>query len=159
VIGQIAPWNYPLLMAIWKIGPALAGGNTIVLKPSEFTPLTSELLAKVDVKKSSTADDLEGGIAGLGGRFGRGGHDGARGRRDRTRPGISGPRYSHDQEGATIHEWDGTSPVGAASRRRGARLNRLTLLDLHLIRRRFQITRNARARQSPRPVPPERDAP
>jgi betaine-aldehyde dehydrogenase len=47
VIGQIAPWNYPLLMAIWKIGPALAGGNTIVLKPSEFTPLTSELLAKV----------------------------------------------------------------------------------------------------------------
>ncbi len=47
VVGQIAPWNYPLLMAIWKIGPALAGGNTIVLKPSEHTPLTSELLAKV----------------------------------------------------------------------------------------------------------------
>jgi betaine-aldehyde dehydrogenase len=47
VVGQIAPWNYPLLMAIWKIGPALAGGNTIVLKPSEYTPLTSELLAKV----------------------------------------------------------------------------------------------------------------
>jgi betaine-aldehyde dehydrogenase len=47
VVGQIAPWNYPLLMAIWKIGPALAGGNTIVLKPSEFTPLTSQLLAQV----------------------------------------------------------------------------------------------------------------
>jgi betaine-aldehyde dehydrogenase len=47
VVGQIAPWNYPLLMAAWKIGPALAGGNTIVLKPSEFTPVTSELLAKV----------------------------------------------------------------------------------------------------------------
>jgi betaine-aldehyde dehydrogenase len=47
VVGQIAPWNYPQLMAIWKIGPALAGGNTIVLKPSEYTPLTSELLAKV----------------------------------------------------------------------------------------------------------------
>ncbi len=41
VVGQIAPWNYPLLMAIWKIGPALATGNTIVLKPAETTPLTT----------------------------------------------------------------------------------------------------------------------
>src|ERR1700676_1475258 len=40
VIGQIAPWNYPLMMAIWKIGPALAAGNTVVLKPAETTPLT-----------------------------------------------------------------------------------------------------------------------
>jgi len=46
VVGQIAPWNYPLMMAIWKIGPALAAGNTIVLKPSEQTPLTSLLLAQ-----------------------------------------------------------------------------------------------------------------
>src|SRR5687767_10097640 len=45
VVGQIAPWNYPLMMAIWKIGPALAAGNTIVLKPSEQTPLSSLLLA------------------------------------------------------------------------------------------------------------------
>ncbi len=41
VVGSIAPWNYPLMMAIWKIGPALAAGNTVVLKPSEQTPLTS----------------------------------------------------------------------------------------------------------------------
>ena len=51
VVGQIAPWNYPLMMAIWKIGPALATGNTIVLKPSELTPLTAlrlgELAAEV----------------------------------------------------------------------------------------------------------------
>ena len=40
VVGQIAPWNYPLMMAIWKIGPALAAGNTVVLKPAETTPLT-----------------------------------------------------------------------------------------------------------------------
>jgi betaine-aldehyde dehydrogenase len=40
VIGQIAPWNYPLMMAIWKIGPALAAGNTVVLKPAETTPLS-----------------------------------------------------------------------------------------------------------------------
>jgi betaine-aldehyde dehydrogenase len=45
VVGQIAPWNYPLLMAIWKIGPALATGNTIVLKPAETTPLTTLKLA------------------------------------------------------------------------------------------------------------------
>ena len=40
VVGQIAPWNYPLQMAIWKLGPALAAGNTVVLKPSEMTPLS-----------------------------------------------------------------------------------------------------------------------
>ncbi len=47
VIGQIAPWNYPLLMAIWKIGPALAAGNTIVLKPAPSTPLTTLLLGEI----------------------------------------------------------------------------------------------------------------
>jgi len=41
VVGSIAPWNYPLMMAIWKVGPALAAGNTVVLKPSEQTPLTT----------------------------------------------------------------------------------------------------------------------
>jgi aminobutyraldehyde dehydrogenase len=46
VIGSIAPWNYPLMMAAWKLAPALAGGNTIVLKPSEQTPLTTLKLAK-----------------------------------------------------------------------------------------------------------------
>jgi betaine-aldehyde dehydrogenase len=47
VVGQIAPWNYPLMMAIWKIGPALAAGNTIVLKPAPTTPLTTVKLAEV----------------------------------------------------------------------------------------------------------------
>ncbi len=46
VIGQIAPWNYPLMMAVWKIGPALAAGNTIVLKPAETTPLSTLKLAE-----------------------------------------------------------------------------------------------------------------
>ena len=46
VVGQIAPWNYPLMMAIWKIGPALAAGNTIVLKPAETTPITTLKLAE-----------------------------------------------------------------------------------------------------------------
>jgi betaine-aldehyde dehydrogenase len=46
VVGQITPWNYPLMMAIWKIGPALATGCTIVLKPAETTPITTIKLAE-----------------------------------------------------------------------------------------------------------------
>jgi 1-pyrroline dehydrogenase len=47
VAGLIAPWNYPLMMSIWKIGPALATGNTIVLKPSELTPLSALRMAEL----------------------------------------------------------------------------------------------------------------
>lgn len=47
VAGQIIPWNFPLLMAAWKIAPALAAGNTVVLKPAETTPLTAMLLAEI----------------------------------------------------------------------------------------------------------------
>ena len=46
-MASIVPWNYPLYMAGWKIGPALAAGNTVVLKPSIRTPLTSLLLAEI----------------------------------------------------------------------------------------------------------------
>jgi aminobutyraldehyde dehydrogenase len=46
VVASIAPWNYPLMMAAWKLGPALAAGNTVVLKPSEQTPLTTLALAE-----------------------------------------------------------------------------------------------------------------
>jgi aldehyde dehydrogenase (NAD+) len=47
VIGQIIPWNFPLLMLAWKVAPALAAGNTVVLKPAEFTPLTALLFAEL----------------------------------------------------------------------------------------------------------------
>src|SRR5690348_77987 len=47
VVGQIIPWNFPLLMLAWKIAPALAAGNTIILKPAEFTPLTALCFAEV----------------------------------------------------------------------------------------------------------------
>jgi betaine-aldehyde dehydrogenase len=47
VVGQIAPWNYPLLMAVWKLGPALAAGCTVVLKPAPTTPLSALLLAEL----------------------------------------------------------------------------------------------------------------
>ena len=47
VCGQIIPWNFPLLMAAWKLAPALACGNTVVLKPAETTPLTALLFAEI----------------------------------------------------------------------------------------------------------------
>jgi len=47
VVGQIIPWNFPLLMLAWKIAPALATGNTVVLKPAEFTPLTALAFAQI----------------------------------------------------------------------------------------------------------------
>ena len=47
VVGQVTPWNYPMMMAMWKIAPALAAGNTIVLKPSDTTPETTLLLAEL----------------------------------------------------------------------------------------------------------------
>ncbi len=47
VVGSIVPWNFPLLMAAWKIAPAIACGNTVVLKPAETTPLTALLLARI----------------------------------------------------------------------------------------------------------------
>ena len=56
VIGQVTPWNYPLMMAIWKIAPAIAAGNTVVLKPAETTPITTLKLAEL------TADVLPKGV-------------------------------------------------------------------------------------------------
>ena len=64
VIAQITPWNYPLMMAAWKMAPALAAGNTLVLKPSEITPLTSLRFFEL------IADLLPPGVANI--VFGRG---------------------------------------------------------------------------------------
>lgn len=57
VVGQIAPWNYPLLMAVWKIGPALAAGCTTVLKPASLTPRTSLMLGEL-CKKAGIPDGV-----------------------------------------------------------------------------------------------------
>ncbi|MEA3534351.1 gamma-aminobutyraldehyde dehydrogenase [Rhizobium sp. CC-YZS058] len=59
VVGSIAPWNYPLMMMAWKLAPALAGGNTIVFKPSEQTPLTALKMAKL------LADILPEGVVNI----------------------------------------------------------------------------------------------
>jgi betaine-aldehyde dehydrogenase len=47
VVGQVTPWNYPMMMAIWKFAPALAAGNTVVLKPSDTTPVTTAMMAEI----------------------------------------------------------------------------------------------------------------
>jgi aminobutyraldehyde dehydrogenase len=68
VVAQIAPWNYPLMMAAWKIAPALAAGNTIVLKPSELTPLSTLKLAKIlaDVFPAGVINIVHGRGASVG---------------------------------------------------------------------------------------------
>jgi betaine-aldehyde dehydrogenase len=65
VVGSIAPWNYPLQMAMWKMLPAVAAGNTIVLKPSELTPLTSLMLAE-DATAAGMPDGVFNVITGTG---------------------------------------------------------------------------------------------
>ncbi len=65
VVGSIAPWNYPLQMAMWKMLPAVAAGNTVVLKPSELTPLTSLMLAE-DVAAAGIPDGVFNVVNGLG---------------------------------------------------------------------------------------------
>ncbi|KAL6497460.1 Aldehyde dehydrogenase 2 member B4, mitochondrial [Orobanche gracilis] len=63
VAGQIIPWNFPLLMFAWKVGPALACGNTIVLKPAEQTPLTALYVANCSTRCLVTAELLSAGAA------------------------------------------------------------------------------------------------
>jgi betaine-aldehyde dehydrogenase len=63
VVGQIAPWNYPLMMAAWKIGPALAAGCTIVLKPAPGTPLTTLMFAEI-IKEAGIPDGVVNVISG-----------------------------------------------------------------------------------------------
>lgn len=63
VVGQVAPWNYPLMMAAWKIGPALAAGCTIVLKPAPGTPLSTLMLAEL-IKEAGIPDGVVNVISG-----------------------------------------------------------------------------------------------
>jgi phenylacetaldehyde dehydrogenase len=65
VVGQIIPWNFPLLMAAWKLGPALTTGNTVVLKPAEQTPLTAVRLAGL-IAEAGVPDGVVNVITGFG---------------------------------------------------------------------------------------------
>jgi phenylacetaldehyde dehydrogenase len=65
VVGQIVPWNFPLLMAAWKVAPALATGNTVVLKPAEQTPLTALRLAEL-IAEAGIPDGVVNVVPGFG---------------------------------------------------------------------------------------------
>ena len=91
VIASIAPWNYPLMMAAWKLGPALAAGNTVVLKPSEQTPLTALKLAEF------LADIFPAGVVNI--VFGRG-------------PSVGAPLTAHPK--VRMVSLTGSIPTGSA---------------------------------------------
>lgn len=91
VIASIAPWNYPLMMAAWKLGPALAAGNTVVLKPSEQTPLTALKLAEF------LAEIFPAGVVNI--VFGRG-------------PSIGAPLTNHPK--VRMVSLTGSIPTGSA---------------------------------------------
>ncbi|HEV7759988.1 MAG TPA: aldehyde dehydrogenase family protein [Acidimicrobiales bacterium] len=65
VVGQIIPWNFPLLMAAWKLGPALATGNCVILKPAEQTPLSALLLAQL-IAEAGVPDGVVNVVTGFG---------------------------------------------------------------------------------------------
>jgi aldehyde dehydrogenase (NAD+) len=105
VCGQIVPWNFPLLMAAWKIAPALACGNTVVLKPAETTPLTALALAQIMQEA-----DLPPGVVNVV-----------------TGDGATGAAIV-DHDGFDKIAFTGSTEVGKSILRRlGGRKNRLTL--------------------------------
>jgi acyl-CoA reductase-like NAD-dependent aldehyde dehydrogenase len=69
VVGQITPWNYPLMFTSWKMGPALAAGNTVVYKPSELTPLTSLAVAEL-IQEAGFPPGVVNVVPGTGGAAG-----------------------------------------------------------------------------------------
>jgi acyl-CoA reductase-like NAD-dependent aldehyde dehydrogenase len=97
VVGLIVPWNFPLNMAAWKLGPALAAGNTVVLKPASYAPLGPIRLAELALE-AGFPPGVVNVVTGPGGSAGAalaghpGGGQGRLHRRDRDRPGDHAPR-------------------------------------------------------------------
>src|ERR671922_1199547 len=71
VVGLITPWNFPLVIASWKVAPALAAGNTVVHKPAELTPLSALEFERIALDAGGPRGGVDGG-AGPGGALGRG---------------------------------------------------------------------------------------
>ena len=113
VVGQIVPWNFPLMFTSWKMAPALAGGNTIVIKPSELTPLSTLKIAEL-MKRVGFPDgrrQCRPGIRPYGGRA----HRRTSGRQEDRFYRIDGDRAAHcpgvgleSQEGSTRARRQGT---------------------------------------------------
>ena len=104
VCGQIIPWNFPLMMAVWKIGPALATGNTVVIKPATDTPCSLFELASI-IDKTDLPKGVVNVIHGARRRLRRGdlrepaGRQGRVHRLDRRRPAHHAARLRHREEG------------------------------------------------------------
>ncbi len=64
VIGQVAPWNYPMMMAVWKFAPAIAAGNTVVLKPSDTTPVSTVRMAEIISESGALPDGVLNVVCG-----------------------------------------------------------------------------------------------
>jgi betaine-aldehyde dehydrogenase len=64
VVGQVAPWNYPMMMAVWKFAPAIAAGNTVVLKPSDTTPVTTVRIAEIIAEAGALPDGVFNVVCG-----------------------------------------------------------------------------------------------
>ena len=126
VVASIAPWNYPLMMAAWKLGPALAAGNTCVLKPSEQTPLTAlklgELLAEI------FPAGVVNVVCGRGAVGGRAAHEAPEGAHDlahrRRRDGREDPRPGERRHQAHAPRAR-RQGAGDRVRRRGRRVGRV----------------------------------
>ena len=123
------PWNYPLMMASWKVGPALAAGNTLVLKPSELTPLTAIRLAELDGRRAP-AGRAQGGVrpgrrppAPRSSRAPNVAHDLAHRLRehrqlDRPRPRPTRSSASTSSSAARRRSWCSTTPTSTRWSRR-----------------------------------------
>ena len=98
VVGQIIPWNFPLLMAAWKLGPALTTGNTVVLKPAEQTPLTAIRLAGL-IAEAGVPDGVVNVVTGFGERRAPAGGQGRLHRVDRGRQADRASGGGEPQEG------------------------------------------------------------
>ena len=104
VVGLIVPWNFPLTIAAWKLGPALAAGNTVVLKPAELTPLTALRFAELALE-AGLPEGVLNVVVGPGlGRAARGWWS------TRTSPRSRSPARPR---------WDARSPRAAARRSSG----------------------------------------
>ena len=137
VVASIAPWNYPLMMAAWKLAPALAGGNTVVIKPSEQTPL-STLEARDDARRAVSARRRQRDLRPRQHR--RRAADPASGRRDDLADGrclhrreSARRRVEGHQAHASRARWQG---AGHRVRRCGPRVRRRRRAHVRLLQRR-----------------------
>ena len=142
VVAQVTPWNYPLMMALWKIGPAIAAGNTVVLKPSDTTPESTVKLAEIaggilppgvfnvingDGADRQDAGRAPGARAGVDHRFDPGRHLGRRVRGAATEAGAPGTgrqgpgrglrRRRHRSGGRRGSRWPDSSMPARTARR------------------------------------------